>query len=76
VRTRLTFLDFALGTTFATIPLTPNYEGTVSCRAMFFHCPNGLRERPVSDGATPAQGSVSPSSVNVGWLMKNSHSLI
>ena len=32
--TRLTFLHFAVGRAFATIPLTPNYEGTVLCRAL------------------------------------------
>ena len=36
MRTYLTFLDFALGAAFATIPLTPNYEGTVSYRAIVF----------------------------------------
>ena len=39
VRARLTFLDFAVGTAFATIPLTPDYEGTASCRAILFPLP-------------------------------------
>jgi len=39
VRTCLTFLDFAVGTAFATIPLTLDYEGTVSCRAIVFPLP-------------------------------------
>jgi hypothetical protein len=36
VRTPLTFLDFAVGTAFVSIPLTLDYEGTVSCRAVVF----------------------------------------
>jgi hypothetical protein len=50
VRTRLTFLDFAVGTAFATIPLTLDYEGTVSCRAILFPPIPELsdhRQRPV-----------------------------
>ena len=39
MRTRLTFLDFAVGTAFATIPLTLDYEGTASCRAILFPLP-------------------------------------
>jgi hypothetical protein len=36
VRTRLTYFDFAAGTAVASIPLTPNYESTVSCREIIF----------------------------------------
>ena len=45
MRTRLTFLDFAVGTAFATIPLTLDYEGTASCRAILFPLPLMTFER-------------------------------
>ncbi len=44
VRTNLTFSDFAVGTAFRSIPLILDYEGTVPCRAIVFHCPNDLRK--------------------------------
>jgi hypothetical protein len=42
VRTRLTFLDFAVETAFASIPLTLDYKGTVSCRAFVAKLPVSL----------------------------------
>jgi len=58
MRTRLTSIDFAVGTAFPSIPLTLDYEGTVSCRAIVFSYPNDLRKGPrlrqlQLDGETP-----------------------
>jgi hypothetical protein len=57
VRTRLTFLDFALGTAFPSIRLILDYEGTVSYRAIIPPLPMTFG-KAAERWSNPAQGSV------------------